>query len=82
MKKRKGAAQTQPYAQRLAQQKIDTITAHREDAAQTVHIKARTTPDTGSGNILLAWITLTTAAGMFLLIMILRTYSERRRTDI
>lgn len=60
------------------------ISEHRnpEDAAQTVHIKARTTPDTGSGNILLAWITLTTAAGMFLLIMILRTYSERRRTDI
>ena len=36
MKKKKGAAQPRPYAQRLAQQKIDTITAHREDAAQTV----------------------------------------------
>lgn len=60
------------------------ISEHRnpEDAAQTVHIKARTTPDTGNRNILLAWITLTTAAGMFLMIMILRAYSERRRTDI
>lgn len=60
------------------------ISEHRdpEDSEQTVFIKPRISPETGERGILLAWITLTTAAGMFLLIMILRAYSERRRTDI
>lgn len=60
------------------------ISEHRdpESDEQTVLIRSRSIPDTGKGGILLAWITLTTLAAMFLLIMILRTYSERRRTDI